>query len=191
MPLTERQKQITSAALQLIAKQGIQCLTIRNLADAVGVTEAAVYRHFPGKNAIVRALILSFEEAVRWRKGLRGWEAIRMFAMSRIELVLQNPSLAHVFFSEEIFQDDEAFRRILQEMLQKHKQSLIERCMEAREDGKLRKDVALDSLPCMIYGPIRLLIKQWGLSHHAFDLKARSCQLLDMLELVLRPAERA
>lgn len=186
MTLTERQKKITKAALELIAERGIQHLTIRNLSKAVGVTEAAIYRHFSGKNEIIRALIVRFEETVQWRENLRGWDAIRMFAMNRIELILKNPSLAHVFFSEEIFQDDEESRKILQDTLTRHKKALEERFLEAKEDGELRGDVSIDTLPYIIYGPVRLLIKQWGLSGQAFDLKQRCRQLLDALELILR-----
>lgn len=186
MKLTTRQKEITGAALKLIAEEGIQHLTIRNLAKAVGVTEAAIYRHFPGKNEIIRALILRFDETVQWQENLRGWEAIRKFAMNRVDLILKNPSLAHVFFSEEIFQDDEESRRILQDTLTRHKRNLEERFMEAMIDGKLRRDVSVDSLPCIVYGPVRLLIKNWGLSGHAFDLKHRCTQLLDTLEMILQ-----
>ncbi len=190
MALTGRQQEITGAALQLIAEAGIQNLTIRNLAKAVGVTEAAVYRHFAGKNEIIRALILRFEETVQWQKELRGWEAIRGFAMNRIALILDNPPLAHVFFSEEIFQDDEEARKILQDTLLRHRKALEERFQEAKADGKLRRDVPIDALPCIVYGPVRLLIKQWGLSGHAFDLKQRCRQLLDTLEFILQPPAR-
>ena len=189
MNLTTRQKEITGAALRLIAERGIQNLTIRNLAKSIGVTEAAIYRHFPGKSEIIRALIMRFEKMIQWHEGLRGWAAIRMYAMNRIDLILKNPSLAHVFFSEEIFQDDEESRKLLQDTMNKHKQALEKRFQEAMADGQLRQDVAIDNLPCIIYGSVRLLIKHWGLSGYAFDLKQRCQQLLDTLEQILQPPQ--
>ena len=187
---SKRQNEITSAALELIAESGIQSLTIRNLARSIGITEAAIYRHFSGKNEIIRALILRFDETVQWQENLRGWDAIRRFAMNRVDLILKNPSLAHVFFSEEIFQDDEEASRILQDTLIQHKKALVERFKEALEDGKLRQDASLEALPCIVYGPVRLLIKHWGLSGHAFNLKKRCTQLLDTLEMILQPSPR-
>lgn len=187
---SKRQNEITSAALELIAESGIKSLTIRNLARSIGITEAAIYRHFSGKNEIIRALILRFDETVQWQENLRGWDAIRRFAMNRVDLILKNPSLAHVFFSEEIFQDDEEASRILQDTLIQHKKALVERFKEALEDGRLRQDASLEALPCIVYGPVRLLIKHWGLSGHAFNLKKRCTQLLDTLEMILQPSPR-
>ncbi|MGD9706046.1 MAG: TetR family transcriptional regulator, partial [Candidatus Delongbacteria bacterium] len=40
--LTERQKEILEKAIKIIAEEGIQNLTIKNLSKAVGVTEAAL-----------------------------------------------------------------------------------------------------------------------------------------------------
>ena len=46
MKLTKRQNEIIDTALNLTASGGIQNLTIKNLADALGITEPAIYRHF-------------------------------------------------------------------------------------------------------------------------------------------------
>ena len=46
MELTVRQKDILKAAIAIIANQGYEKLTIKNLATKIGVTEAALYRHF-------------------------------------------------------------------------------------------------------------------------------------------------
>ena len=189
MELTERQKEITEAALNLIAEQGIQNLTIRNLSKAIGVTEAAIYRHFSSKQEIIHALLQRCEDAVEWDENLRGWAALRSFALGRISLILQRPELSRVFFSEEIFQNDEECRAMLQEMTLQHKGCLKDRFLEAQEDGELRRDIPLDTLFCLVFGPVRLLIKQWGLSNRAFDLKQRGMELLDTLKMILHPAE--
>jgi AcrR family transcriptional regulator len=49
MELTVRQKDILKAAIAIIANQGYEKLTIKNLATKIGVTEAALYRHFKSK----------------------------------------------------------------------------------------------------------------------------------------------
>ncbi|MDY0276033.1 MAG: TetR family transcriptional regulator, partial [Desulfomicrobium sp.] len=40
-----RREQIAEAALTLVAEQGIVALTTRNVAQAIGVTAPALYRH--------------------------------------------------------------------------------------------------------------------------------------------------
>jgi AcrR family transcriptional regulator len=101
--LTPRQAEIVDAALKLIAEQGIQHLTIRNLSTAIGVTEAALYRHFSGKTEIIQAMVSRFEEDVDYIGELRGWAAIEAALVRRTELVLAKPDLARVVFAEELF----------------------------------------------------------------------------------------
>ena len=65
MSLTKRQSEIIDAALKLTAEGGIQNLTIKNLGNALGITEPAIYRHFRSKSEIVRTMIGRFDEAVK------------------------------------------------------------------------------------------------------------------------------
>lgn len=49
---------IVSEALRLFAEKGVTGTSIRDIAGAVGVAEAALYRHFPSKDALSRTLFL-------------------------------------------------------------------------------------------------------------------------------------
>jgi len=44
-----RQTQIKKAVLEIIFSEGIGKLSTRNLASRVGVSEGAIFRHFPSK----------------------------------------------------------------------------------------------------------------------------------------------
>jgi len=46
-------EKIEHAAVQLIAARGVDGVSMRDIATAVGVTEAALYRHFTNKRALV------------------------------------------------------------------------------------------------------------------------------------------
>jgi AcrR family transcriptional regulator len=50
---------ILSAALKLFAVRGIETVTIRDIADAAGVAEATVYRHYSGRDELVGELMNS------------------------------------------------------------------------------------------------------------------------------------
>src|SRR3972149_6626536 len=49
-------RRILKTALALFARHGFHGASIRDIARAVGLTEAAIYYHFPSKRAIIRAL---------------------------------------------------------------------------------------------------------------------------------------
>lgn len=60
------------AALELIARHGFEAMSMRQLAGAVGVQPAALYRYYPTKEDLLYALMESHMHAL-----LAAWEAAR------------------------------------------------------------------------------------------------------------------
>lgn len=52
-----RQSEILDRALELVRQSGLAGLTTKKLAERVGFTEAALYRHFPSKGKLVLGLM--------------------------------------------------------------------------------------------------------------------------------------
>lgn len=52
----ERRRAILDGVLPLLAKESLDRITTRQLADAAGVSEALLYRHFPSKEHLIAAL---------------------------------------------------------------------------------------------------------------------------------------
>jgi AcrR family transcriptional regulator len=70
---------IVRAATSLFAERGIDGTSMRDIAEAAGVREAAIYRHFAGKDELCREIFLSWygwycEELQRIVDGPRGTE---------------------------------------------------------------------------------------------------------------------
>ncbi|MBS1715796.1 MAG: TetR/AcrR family transcriptional regulator [Armatimonadetes bacterium] len=62
IPADARKRQIASSALLVFAKEGFDGATTRKLAEAAGVSEALLYRHFPTKEALYGGLVSVFSE---------------------------------------------------------------------------------------------------------------------------------
>ena len=185
--LTPRQAEIVDAALRLISERGIGHLTIRNLSADIGVTEAALYRHFPGKMEIIQAMVSRFEGDVDAIDRKRGWAAVEAALVRRTELVLAKPDLARVLFAEELFKDSPEIAQILHGMMQRHHKVMEGHFREAVEEGAIRPDIPMDTLFRLVLGPMRLLIKQWGLSDGAFDLRAKRDEMISFMRELLAP----
>ena len=182
----KRQNEILDAALHLIAEKGIRNLTIRHLSQAMHITDAALYYYFQDKLAIIQALVSRFEgEADAVEDELHGWAAVEAALIHRTELILATPDLARVVFAEELFQGDPEVEQILFGMMQRHRKIMLRHFREAEDAGEIRSDIPDDTLFRMILGPLRLLIKQWGMSHGAFDLREERQHLLDSMKILL------
>lgn len=184
--LTKRQNEIVDAALHLIAEKGMSNFTIRHLSQALNITDAALYYHFHDKLEIIQALVSRFEgEVDSIGEDLHGWAAVEAALVRRTELVLASPDLARVLFAEEVFQGEPEVEKLLYGMMKRHREIMLRYFSEAREAGEISPDIPPDTLFRMVIGPIRLLIKQWGMSHGAFDLRLERGKLLTSLKTVL------
>ena len=59
---SERQHQIIEATQSLITSKGMEFVTIDAIAEKVGLTEGAIYKHFRSKREILTLLIDSIEQ---------------------------------------------------------------------------------------------------------------------------------
>jgi AcrR family transcriptional regulator len=62
---TDTRQRILEVAAQLFSERGFAGTSIRDIADALGVTKAALYYHFPSKDAILEELVAQPLAAVR------------------------------------------------------------------------------------------------------------------------------
>jgi TetR/AcrR family transcriptional regulator len=80
VPGAERREQILEAAAALFARRGFAGTTTREIAAAVGVSETLLFRHFPTKEQLYRAILESRVPAA----GLERWFAkLRRIADTR------------------------------------------------------------------------------------------------------------
>jgi AcrR family transcriptional regulator len=99
-PMDDR---ILSAARRLLDKEGAEAVTMRKIADAVGVTAMAIYRHFPCREELLNAIAgQGFEELAARLKGMKfaGGMEQRLTKMGEIYLdhALNNPRLFELMF---------------------------------------------------------------------------------------------
>ena len=57
-PLDTRENQLLAIARGLFARQGYERTALRDIADAAGITKAALYYYFPNKEALYERVVL-------------------------------------------------------------------------------------------------------------------------------------
>jgi AcrR family transcriptional regulator len=89
----ERKEKIIGAAARLFSKKGFKGTTTREVAKEAGITEAAIFRYFPGKSALYSAIINSrssdstgasmLAKRLRGKSGRMALKEIALFFMER------------------------------------------------------------------------------------------------------------
>jgi AcrR family transcriptional regulator len=96
-------KKIMVAAQRLLDKEGVDAVTMRRVAGMVGITPMAIYRHYPGRAALLSALAdRGFEELTDHlgRKRCSGNAEQQLIKMIDVYLDhgLENPRLFELMF---------------------------------------------------------------------------------------------
>ena len=191
MKWTDRQKEIIDTSITLIAHHGIQGLTIKNISKEIGISEAAIYRHFASKSEIIMAILDTFQEIsccvfdTIWEERSTSIDKIKAFVMDRYDRFTENPELAKVMFSEEVFQNDERYTQKIFEIMEEHKEKLMIVIQEGQENNEIRNDVDLVSLVRIVVGSMRMLVTQWCLSSFTFDLRQEGTKLWNAVQKII------
>ena len=185
--LSDRQQQIIEESIKLIDKKGIQGFTIKNLSKEIGISEPAIYRHFESKFEILSTILDSFKQSLIQNqktfrdKNIDPLERLRTFFNKVFETFTDNPALASVIFSEEIFQNEKTLHEKvtnIQNLNEKIVRSILEE-MQVKQEMSRFADVEIITL--MLFGSIRLLVKKWKYSNHSFNLIEKGNKLFNTL----------
>ncbi len=189
---TKRQQEIILAAIDLIAKNGIQELTIKNLSKKIGVVESALYRHFPGKQDILLGILAVFREnkeaildAIQAESDSPIKQLKALFE-KRFRYFNSHPAVASVIFSEDFFRNDARMSQMVYEIM-KTNQAVIAQIVEAgQKANEIRTDLSAKQMAFTLSAALRLIVTQWRLSEFNFDLITEGCVIWATLEQMIK-----
>jgi len=193
--ITDRQRQIVAAALDIVAERGPEALTIKGIAGRVGFSDAAVYRHFQSKAQILSTVVDLFAaSSERLLEEIRACdcprlEQLRLFFLDRCRVFANDRVVAAVMFAESLFQSEPALAAKLHGVLQGHRRLLLEIIRAGQRQGAIR-GLPAEHLFTMVMGSLRLLVLQWRIGGYAFDLLRAGEKLWRSLETLIATPRR-
>lgn len=141
-------ERILHAARALFERDGVEAVSMRRVAEAVGLTPMAIYRHFPNREALLKRISDdSFDEIARhWLARNQGGDVLsRVIALQRIYL---DYALAHPHLFDHAFAARRADARRYPEDfragLSPTMSVAADAVTEAMQAGLLRQDDAWD-----------------------------------------------
>lgn len=140
---TNRKEQILQALAHMLETAPGQRITTAKLAKEVGVSEAALYRHFPSKARMFEGLIEFIEESLLSRINLILEEEKDTF--NRIHHILhlllsfteRNPGITRILTGDALLGENERLRERIQSLFEKLETQIKQVLREKRiRDGK-------------------------------------------------------
>lgn len=147
-----RREQIADAALAIVVEHGLGAVTVRRVAEAVGISAAALYRHYKNKADILRAVLEEHNEIhmanIRKAKTAAGppLEALHTLYLTVMKLVERYRALPLVFLSDVLQFEEKRLKKLKMEHHRATREALVELIARGQQYGDIRSDIRAEEL---------------------------------------------
>jgi len=174
-----RKQQIIDAARKLIIKKGSEHLTVRAMAKEVGLTEAAIYRHFKSKREILSFLMNHIMDTMLHdveRTAIENspsLDTIDQALKQHLSEIEQRKGMSFQIIAEIISLGDKKLNKDVYEKLNVYIDRLKHLLSEGVRSGSVKDDIDLGAAALLLFGMIQGLANIWALSGYSFDLSEK------------------
>ena len=174
-----RRYQIIEAVRNLITTRGMESVTIDAIAEEVGLTEGAIYRHFTSKHQILILLIDDIERSllntvrtaqVEGASALKNLEHILEAHLSDVE---GHRAASFIMITEAMGFDGIGLSPRVASMLARYLEFVRGVLDKGIKEGSIRHDVDVDAAATAFFGMIQSTATLWALNGYSPPLAER------------------
>ena len=186
LPTEARQAEIVAAALHLARESSPALITTSDIAAAVGVSQGAVFKHFPTKDAIwVAAMHWVREELLHSLQSAAAAAVTPLGALSgifqaHVAFVVTHPGVPRVIFHELQQPADSATKQEVRAVLQGYRKLLLGVLAEAGRQGQVRADLDQEAAVTTFVGLIQGLVMQSMLTGRPVTMRQQAVPVFDL-----------
>lgn len=185
-PAEDRKADIVAAVLVLADRIGPDRLTTNDVAQAVGVTQAAIFRHFPTKaelwSAVGEAVADRLTEA--WQQALEADEdpkaRLRALIATQLQQIEATPALPAILHSRELNVDNATLRDRFRGLLLQYHGLLVANLEGMAANGGLAKTVQPSDAAVLLTSLVQGIAIRWSLGSRKFAIVPEGMRLLDV-----------
>lgn len=162
----ERRDQAAQAVIDLAAVQSPAEITTTDIARRVGLTQAALFRHFPTKNAILQSTMNWVSARLMTRvdrevaQASSPVAALEAVFLAHVDLVAHHPGLPRVLFGELQRAEPTPARQAAQTLLRDYGAKLEQIITLGKEAGEFGRDTDEKTAAALFIGTIQGLVMQ-------------------------------
>ena len=162
----ERQAEIVATALRLARESSPTLITTADIATAIGVTQGAVFKHFPTKDAIWLAAMRWVRETLLQRlqaaadQAATPLDALSAVFRAHVEFVIAHPGVPRFIFHELQQPADSAAKLEVRAVLQSYRKLLLGRLIQSMEQKLVSPDLDPEAAATSFIGLIQGLVMQ-------------------------------
>ncbi|MFM2059240.1 MAG: hypothetical protein RLY71_3625 [Pseudomonadota bacterium] len=184
LPTEARQAEIVRAALVLACTTSPAQITTGQIAEMVGLTQGALFKHFPTKDAVWAAVMSWVGNELPGRLGRAATnaagpvEALEAVFRAHVDFVLEHPGIPRLIFHELQQPADSRAKSEVRSLLQGYRRLLLELLERAVASGELAAGIDREAAATAFVGLIQGLVMQSMLSGEPASMRPQAERVL-------------
>ncbi|MDH5719391.1 MAG: TetR/AcrR family transcriptional regulator [Spirochaetia bacterium] len=178
MNKVSRKESIINAAIAVLGEKGAPHLTMLEIADKAGITDAAIYRHFKNKTdlltSIVKKISSSLTTITSADSGETPEKRLKNILNKQLELIERNPGIPRILFSDYLHIHDASLKKMMLDTVQSYMNKIEAIFQEAVVKEIFRQDLNSKAASYVFLGLIQSNAIIWSLSDFSFSLSDKS-----------------
>ncbi|HRO59162.1 MAG TPA: TetR/AcrR family transcriptional regulator [Burkholderiaceae bacterium] len=166
LPADERRAVTVATVIQLAAEQNPGEITTAAIAARMGLTQGALFRHFPSKDAlwqavmecVARRLLDRAERAAR--DAVSPLAALEAMYFAHIDFVAAHPGVPRMLFGELQRAGDTGAKRAVQHLIGRYREELVVLLERGKAQGELADVLDTQAAAILFIGMIQGLVMQ-------------------------------
>jgi AcrR family transcriptional regulator len=183
----ERRSEVVAAVIELARDFGPEGITTQAIADRVGVTHGALFRHFPDKEAMWTAVFdwvqaeLGRVVSDAFEKAGEPLAILEWVFLAHVDFVARHPGVPRILFHELQRPADSAFHDRVRRMVGAYRQRLCALMIVAKERGQLPSGLDEEAAAVLFLGTVQGLVVQSTLFRGEAGMRKAARRLFPLL----------
>ncbi|MGD8412592.1 MAG: TetR/AcrR family transcriptional regulator [Candidatus Latescibacterota bacterium] len=177
-PGAERREEIFQAVFRIVGERGVTSLTTTALAEEIGVSTGALFRHFRSRDAILQEAVeyalVRIEETFP-PAHLPPVERMLRLARNRVHLFESDPGLGWLVRSEQAYLTLPAGAvKRLRALVERSTDYIREAIRDGVAQGSIRSDIEPEALLIVVMGTVHALVGGSGMHRRSVRQRSRN-----------------
>ena len=166
LPADERRAVTVETVIGLAAEQNPSEITTAAIATRMGLTQGALFRHFPTKDAIWQAVMEGVAERLfaRIERAAAGaatpLAALEAIFQAHVEFIAAHPGVPRMLFGELQRAEGSAARRMVQALLVRYRARVVELIAQGQAQGEIAAEIDPAPAATLFIGAVQGLVMQ-------------------------------
>jgi AcrR family transcriptional regulator len=191
MILSNRQYEIIETAGKLLTEKGISGLTIKNIANEIGFSEGAIYRHFKSKEDILVGMLQYLQENMETRFSnidttLPALVQLKEIFLSQLNFFKDNTQFVVAVFSDGLMDESDNINSHISNIMAVKLKYLSPVIKQLQDEKIITNKISTDDLLHIIMGTFRLMMFKWKNGHFKGDIVKKGNHIINSLLIVLK-----